>query len=405
MLHTPLHEDIHRKRSLALHQFFRVIWTTLVAVFVPAMLYSEFWVSLAWIFLFSAISALTIVIANTYFSRSFTAKRWSKPALIVGILFLFVYLLLLWVAKHHEWLIYIVPVLAWLHSSIYRAWIHYSMILISQENESHTWRDMAYLETAKLVWVALAPLVWWLVADRIWIDALMYVWWVCTLASIVPLLSDHHPHVDTSRKVPSWNKFTQSTFRVWSAYLWIWVLSILWTVFWSLYIFIAVGSFTTLWRISAISSVIVIIAVWLIWSLADSHPEKTYKIHRWIVRSHTTTRILVASAIVLSFFSTLFFTIADFIQKLMMKLWSMISDKSTYTQSIHCDFDEQISILRARQTSIEVARVLLCWWVALIAMVTTNPIIIFSIPCLVAALSAPSQLVLSESAKSVSSPL
>lgn len=326
--------DLKNKSPLARHVFIKIIWLSMVSVFLPAILRFEYGLSLTQLFLYEAFFSCIVLLVVYFSSLSFTARHGTVASMLLGVCFFIVSFVFLYFAKHQHGLIIFWTLFAALYVAYFWVWYHVSMAMQSRNNKNfgaQTW----LMETAWVIAWLIWPVFWWILADQYWSTMLYIATVVCLVVSCIPLLFNQKLHTPV---IFHPNFFVQ---RV-SQYPWLFkavVISFssmsyvyfIWSVVRSILLFSFLGTYTKIALISLISWICLLILFRIFGEQHDHSRGKMQSVlQRYLhvsFRSQSCTWFVAGVFIVGGFFSQLLFVFVDTFYKIAYR----ISDLSLMT--------------------------------------------------------------------------
>lgn len=410
--HQLLHTDITNKWLIGLHSLFKVIGSSFVAIFIPAILYTQFWFSIGQVFLFTAVHSVTAIALQYWVSAWFVARQWTKPSMMIGVVAFMIYMILLAFWSSYPWLILLTPIFSWIHTAFF--WMAYHVSFGMSSKEKDLGKKVAGLEIVWVVASMIGPVIGWILTDVFGTQILFSAAAIAILASLVPLRLDDHEHTPISRSprkefLKTWISLKESLkeyIPLIAPFGGIGYLQFVWSIVWSIVLFIHFESFTKVWLISSATSIIVLLAVWWMWKSSDEKKWVDHSLMKRAVRIQATTRWAIWVALLTSFFSNAVFMIADAFHKISFKLSMTYLNKQMYSHQL--DPDEDIVIVSIRkallhESWIHFFRWGMCVILSIVSIFIDDTLFFFAIPMFLVVLFVPMQLLFPKNVKQIDS--
>ena len=308
MHHHLLHTDITNKGLLGLHSLFKVIGSSFVALFIPAILYTTFGFTIWQVFLFTAVHSIVSIALQYRVSASFVAKYGTKPSMMLGVVAFMIYMILLALGDLYPSLILLTPIFSWIHTAFF--WMAYHVSFWMSSKEKDLWKKVAWLESVGVIAAMIGPVVWGVLTDVFGTEVLFTAAAITICASLIPLRLDDHTHksIEWSPRrefLAWWTPFKQTLkeyLPLIIPFSWLGYLQFVWAIVWSVVLFLHFDSFTKVGLISSLTSIIVVVAVWRMGKTSDEKKWIDHSIMKWSVRIQWTTWWLVWLSLLTSFF-------------------------------------------------------------------------------------------------------
>lgn len=281
--------DLKDKSPLAWHVLIKLLWLSMVSIFLPAILRFEYGLSLAQIFLFEAAYSAVVLVFMYFGSLKFTARHGTIPSMILWVCVFSVNFIILYFAKQIPRLLFLSPVFSGIYVAYF--WVGYhTAMAIKSPNERHFWVAHSWLESVWIIAWLIWPLLGGLLVDFVWSNALYIVTFFCLLISCVPLLFHQRHHSPTTfhpsgsfRRTYKDASFIRAVFASFSSMGYVYFV---WTVVWTIVIYNYFGSYTKLALVSIWSSVLLLLALRYIGKQHDSAGGKENAVlTRFLTRS------------------------------------------------------------------------------------------------------------------------
>ena len=390
-IHHLLHTDITSKLHIWRHMFIKGIWASFVAVFIPAILYTTYGLSLAQIFLFIAAHS-TISFSLLYLASSrLIARQGTKISMLIGGVCFSIYLLLLGYSEQVSRLIFLAPIFSGLHTAFFW-WAYHVSLALQGKTDSSLGKNIALLEMSGIVAAMIGPLVWWLISDTRWSTMLFYASAVFWILSLIPLRLDDHTHTTIAWKPSLKKKFAGN----WKTILSFWSLGYIqfvWSIVWSILLFLQFESYTKLGLVSTLTWVWVMIAIRVFWKRSDTHTSGSKKLFAYIITWQVSNRLIMWIVLVSSFFSNVVFMIADMVHKLTYKLSTTMLNKTLYEHTKSESVEDALDNTLYHEMWIHLFRVCMCLLLAGLSTVISTDRALLIIPIFLVILIAPLQYI------------
>lgn len=408
--HQLMHTDITNKGLIGLHSLFKVVGSSFVAIFIPAILYTEFGFSIGQVFLFTAVHSMTAFALQYWVSSGFIARQWTKPSMMIGVVFFILYMLVLAAGSWYSWIILLSPLLSGAHTAFF--WMGYHVALSTDTEDKDLGKKIAWLEMVGVVAAMMGPVVGWILTDVFGTSVLFIVAAVCILISLIPLWLDDHAHTRVERS-PSRDRTKQklSLKESISAYLpmvapfsGLGYLQFVWAVVWSILLYVHFESFTKVGMISSATSIIVLGAVWSMGKSSDEKKWHDHNLMKWAVRIQATTRWLMALALITSFFSNVVFMVADAFHKVAYRLSTTYLNKQMYTHHMNTGEEPIVVALKKAlmyEWGIHCFRAIMCVLLSIVSIFMTDKLFFFAVPLMLVLVIVPLELLFPKDVKSI----
>lgn len=410
--HQLLHTDITNKGLIGLHSLFKVIGSSFVAIFIPAILYTQFGFTIGQVFLFTAVHSITAIALEYRVSASFVARQWTKPSMMIGVVAFMVYMILLALWDSYPLLILLTPLFLWIHTAFFRMGYHVSMGMSSKEKD--LWKKIAWLESVGVVAAMIGPIIGWVLTDVFGTEVLFTAAAIAVLASLVPLRLDDHAHTPVTRSPKqellksglSLKDSLKEYVPLIAPFSGLWYLQFVWSIVRSIVLFLHFDSFTKVWIISSITSIAVLLAVWRMGKSSDEKKWVDHSLMKRSVRLQATTRWVIWIALLTSFFSNVVFMMADAFHKISFKLSMTYLNKQMYAHKM--DEDESMMVVSVRKALLHEAwihlfRAIMCVILSIVSLFISDTLFFFAIPMLLVIIFVPMQLLFPKDVKQIES--
>lgn len=412
MHHHLLHTDITNKWLLGLHSLFKVIWSSFVALFIPAILYSTFGFTIGQVFLFTAVHSVVSIALQYWISASFVAKYGTKPSMMIGVVAFMIYMILLTVWESYPLLILLTPVFSWIHTAFF--WMAYHVSFGMSSKEKDLWKKVAWLESVGVIAAMIGPVIGWVLTDVFGTEVLFGAAATAICISLLPLWLDDHDHTPVywSPKKEflnnglSFKKSLQDYMPFIVPFSGLGYLQFVGSIVWSVVLFLHFDSFTKLGIISSLTSIVVVVAVWWMGKSSDEKQWVDHSIMKWSVRIQWTTWWVIAIALLTSFFSNVVFMVADAFHKISYKLSITYLNKQMYAYQFSKDENEVVTAIRKallHESWIHFFRAGMCIILSLVSLFISDTLFFFAIPMILVVVFMPMQLLFPKNVKQIDS--
>lgn len=120
--------DLKDKSPLARNNFIKLIGVSLVGLFLPAILWFEYHLSLSQIFLLEALFGLLMMLHLNFRTLKFTARYGAVPAMFLGISMFVAYFVILSIAREISWVIWLLPLIGSTYTALFWTGYHSTMV-------------------------------------------------------------------------------------------------------------------------------------------------------------------------------------------------------------------------------------------------------------------------------------
>lgn len=364
--------DINDNWPIAWHVLIKLIWLSMISLFMPVILLFEYRLSLTQIFLFEALFSFFVLFFTYFFSLQYTARVWTVASMFVGVLWFIVNFIVLYLAQYIPRILILSPLFAAWYVSFFRVWYHAWRALLSKWNKNF-WTQNSWIESIALIAWLLWPVLWWVLADTRWSTLLYIVAASCLLLSCIPFFFHQHRHesiqfsprasLHRTARDKSYLKAIVASFSA------SWYLYFIWSVVWSLIAFSVLWSYTKLALISFWSWLLLLILFFYFWKIHDN--KNNWNEQRWIrflqrsFRWESWTWLFASIVLLWWFFSQFFFLIIDTMHKISYRvsdLWLM----TTFYETIWEESTLEIMLdhLFLRELAISASKIVVCLIIA-----------------------------------------
>lgn len=408
--HQLIHTDITDKGLIGLHSLFKVIGSSFVALFIPAILYTQFGFSIWQVFLFTAMHSILAIALEYRVSASYVARQWTKPSMMIGVVAFMIYMILLAFGDAYPFLILLTPIFSWIHTAFFWMGYHVSMGMSSKEKDLG--KKVAWLESVWVVAAMIGPIIGWVLTDVFGTEVLFAAAAIVILMSLVPLRLDDHDHAEVLRSpkqefLKSWLSLKDSLkeyLPLVAPFCGLGYLQFVWSIVRSIVLFLHFDSFTKVWVISSATSIAVLLAVRWMGKSSDDEKWADHSLMKWAVRLQATTRWVIWIALLTSFFSNVVFMVADAFHKISYKLSTTYLNKQMYSHQM--DESENVMIVSIRkallhESWIHFFRAIMCIVLSVVSIFIPDTLFFFAIPILLVIVFVPMQLLFPKNVKQI----
>lgn len=342
MLTDSLHildTDIANKKDLWWHSFLKSFGLSFINLFIPAILYFELWVPLWWVCIYIVLHSIFALFWMGAFSAKYVSRHGSKLSMIIWVLWGIVHLTLLMFASKYPFLVYFSPVFSWLHTAFF--WIAHHSIMSQWALKSwNIWRLNAFIESAVMVASIIGPYIWWVIVQNYWEN----IWFLAALffiiLSIIPLLLSRKKHTPQTFSLHKEMNFIRNNFNEFivlgKTFFWIGYIKLISWILWPIVLFGFFQNYETVWLVSMVASIVVVIVISIVWKLADKWSSKVKKIIQFNAYLQWLNRLFAGIAVALWFFSNILFLWIDTFQKITRKM------NDSYMNQLFYKFNDSI---------------------------------------------------------------
>ena len=369
--------DLRDKTPLWWHVLIKLIWLSMVSLFLPAILVFEYWLSISQLFLFEAIYSFIVLVSTYFFSLPFTARHGTVTSMLFGV-FLFVgNFVVLYGAQFFPWLIIFSPFFAWLYTSFFRIGYHAAMSLQTKVDKEFG-KNNSLIESIGLWATLLWPLLWWLLADMRWSHMLYWIAWGSLILSCIPFLFHQRRHVpirfSSRRSIERISHHTWFLSAVATSFSSIGYVHFVGTVIWSIIMFTFLWTYTKVALLSFASSIFLMIILRCMGIVNDrSRTTKTNPLRRFFIASfwsQSWTWLFATIVLIWWLFSQFIFLGIDLLHKIFYKV-SEVSLHTTFYELVWLQptLEKILDSLFVRELAIHWFRIGMClllsWFSAL----------------------------------------
>ena len=365
------HADQKKTSPLARHVLIKIVWLSLVTLFLPVLLRVEYHLSLSTIFLMEAMYSLTAIGFMYFHSLRLLGTQGSVMTMIAGVLFFVLNLCILIAAKRRPRLLIFSPLCSWWYVAYFWLWYHSSLSLLAQKSNHFATRN-ARIESAGVIASMIGPLIGWVLVDSLGVLSVYIISSVFLLISCIPLLRHSKSHTPIKYR-PSRHAFQPYVAdKTIQHYLYISTImgyiGFVWTVVWVLILYNFLGSYTKVALISFLSTILLVGWLKYLWKKTDiTHTKFLPKLLQFSFVSQWWIRLIAGIMLVSWLFSHVLFLVVDTIHKItykfndtyLMTKFYEISDKQK-------DMKALLDTLWVRECYIHLPRCAICLFFALL---------------------------------------
>lgn len=347
--------DVKDKKDLFIHAAIKYFGLGMMGIFLPALLFQTYGLSLAMIFLFFGISSLCIVPLHLYITGNLVSRYGSKGSMLIGIVMLLGFLICLWGLQsfYSTTLLFITALLLWWFTAFYRTGYHYDMSQYAKTD--HFGSKVAKLNIIITVSSAIAPLVAGIIIDTRGIGINIALAIAIVAISLIPLMRSSHKHTMQTFTRQKLGRFLyqwvgRESFITFSALSYYKMVSM---IIRPLLIFLFVGNYTKLWFITTVTTIITIIIMYILGKHMDQNQDK--KIMKAALFFESVNRLAASVTLGLSLLSSAIVWVIDLIHRLSSKSAETTLSKALYV-SAHNDMDNPIYMIVVHEISHHIIR-------------------------------------------------
>lgn len=365
--------DLKDKSPLARNNFIKLIWGSLVGLFLPAILWFEYHLSLSQIFLLEAFFGLFMMLHLNFRTLRFTARYGSVPAMFLGISMYVAYFVVLYVAKYIPWSIYFLPLVGSTYTALFWTGYHSTMVQwVSQDK--HFGIHQATIESAWIIAWLLGPLLGGLVADAWGTSYLYLIASICLCISCIPFLFHQRKHTAIPYTTPSLKKCFQmiqspKTRAIFFTFSTLGYIDFVSNIVWPIILFSLLNTYTKVALVSFISTIAVLCLMRFIGKTTDAKHGNQHLLEKRIhysFRWQGSVRLLAGISLINGFFSQLVFVVIDTVHKITHKAYHAYTMTQRYKITwADANLPSALDMIYFRELAIHsvkcIACVLLAW--------------------------------------------
>jgi hypothetical protein len=330
-----LHYDIKDSKDLFMTTAIRLFGAWMLSLFSSLLVFNMFTDSIEGfihVLLFFCVSSFTIVMGNIFVSSHLIHKWWTKISMIVWVMFLMIYQFALYGLWEYDGSIVVAALLLWLFTCFFWTAFHANMSTIKKNKKFG--EKVALLNIIMTIVLALWPLVWWFILEHVGLWTTVIISSSFVFLSIIPLFLSHKKHKD---RISSKENVSISIFKFLStnrknpivvSFFAKGYIAFIGSVIRPIVIFIQFQSFTTVWIVLALTTVISVILLYLTGRLLNNHQEN--RLMKWTIGLQLLTRTSGIFVVVGSFFSGFILSIIDAFNKFTSSINKTCIQKSLY---------------------------------------------------------------------------
>ncbi len=314
-----------------------------ITVFVPIYLLT-LWFDLKTVILYYMIYFISVAVFMFLWMK-LNSRIWIKKTMIIGIICFILYFFFL----HYWWGLasyYVAATVWWVATALYYAAFHVELSKFTDKNEEAA--EFSILKIITIMASVIWPLLWAIFITKISFDFLFLLVSILLLISVFPLFLTK---VVKIKKISfSLKKILKSdTIEKWIVYGIDGILGVVSWIFWPMFIYLTLKDVFSLGAIVSLTSLIMVVFLFIIWRLTDKHKKKILKIWIWTHSISWILRLFFLSPIWI-FLNNLYSSLTHLMIELPFS--KIIYEKSKKTTDIS-------SYFLYREISLAVGRVLL----------------------------------------------
>ncbi len=318
--------DLKDKSPLARNNFIKLIGVSLVGLFLPAILWYEYHLSLSQIFLLEALFGLLMMLHLSFWTLKFTARYGAVPAMFLGISMFVAYFVILSIAKEISWVIWLLPLIWSTYTALFWTWYHSTMVQWVS-HDKHFGIHQATIESAWIMAWLLGPLLGGLVADAWGTSYLYLIASICLCISCIPFLFHQRKHTSVTYTPPSLKRClhmikTPSTRGIFITFSTLGYIDFVANIVWPIILFALLNTYTKVALVSFVSTIVVLFIMRAIGKRSDAKRSQQHLLEKRIhysFRGQGSVRLLAGISLISGFFSQFAFVVIDTIHKITHK--------------------------------------------------------------------------------------
>jgi len=342
--------DLENKKDLFIHAAIKYFGVGMMGIFLPALLFQTYGLSLAMIFLFFGLASLFIIPLHLYITGNLVSKYGSKWSMLIGICMLLGFLICLgWLQSFYSiTLLCITALLLWWFTAFYWTGYHYDMSQYAKTD--HFGSKVANLNIIITISSAIAPLLAGLIIDTRGLGINIMIAITIVALSLIPLMRSSHKHkahIFTRQNLGEflYQWIGKESFITFGALSYYKMVSM---IIRPLLIFLFVGNYTKLWLITTITTIITVTMMYILGKYMDQNQDK--KIMKAALFFESVNRLAASITLGLSLLSSAIVWVIDLVHRLSSKSAETTLSKALYT-SAHDNADNPIYMIVIHEIS------------------------------------------------------
>lgn len=368
---NPIYEHSHlihhhqdESTYLFAHNVIKMMWASMVSLFIPSFLYIYIWLDIWEIMIFMAMMSLANLFISVFLWWPLLQKYWPKIMMIIGTFFFGLYLWVLYLSQTYYYLVFLAPLLAWAYTGLFWVSFHYNSLII-RTHAKNFWSMYTNFAIFSNIGIAFWPVLWWFLTTHYDISRMVGIAIVLVLLSIIPLLlykEDSSIVKNTTYSIKIFfsqlymlikenkTKIIYKTFAVIS------YNNVVASIIWPLLVFLFVHDFQKIWIIGSATTIITIILLYVV-SKIDKDTNKRYIKALTLIQSGN--RNLWAILTILGFLISPFIIVVDVIQKVLSNVNDNTIDKFFFDYADNDYKENKLYPILLREIGIHGTKVLL----------------------------------------------
>lgn len=378
VMKNPIYEHTHIVHHhpdssiyLFVHNVIKMMWASMISLFIPSFLYTYVWLDIRQIMIFMAVMSFSNLSIGIFVGWPLLQRYWPKIMMIIGTFFFALYLWVLYLSKIYYNFVFIAPLFAWIYTWLFWVSFHYNNAIIRThtKNFGTTYTNFAIFSN---IGIAFGPFVWWFLTTYYDVSWMVGVAMILVLLSILPLVlykEDTSIVKNTNYSIKSFFRHLylliqeQKTKVIYKTFAVVSYNNVVASIIWPLLIFLFVHDFQKIWIIGSATTIGTIIVLYIIGKI-DKDANKTYIKISTLIQSWN-WNIWAISTILWLLVSPLIMMI-DVIQKVLSNVNDNTIDKFFFDYADNDYKDNKIYPVLLREIGIHGTKILLFLFLALL---------------------------------------
>ncbi len=352
-----MYYDTKDKKYLYYTSAIRLFFWWLINIFIPWLIYQQTW-SILDFFIYLLITSITIIFFDVFIVHHLLNHWWTKILMLIWLPFLILYYYIIYNLQYNPNLIYIAGIILGIFTSFFWTAFHVDIAQASKGNKKF-WEKVAILYIVTTIVWAIAPLIWWYFLDH-WMQKMLLIiasiWIILSGIPIILSAKKHKTYVRHNKtklfkylKEHLFSSLGKTLIAKW------YVLNFISSYYWPLFVYIFFWNFSKLWIITAMSTIITVILIYITGKLLDK--KEDHKLMKITVSSQFIIRISAFAAFLSSIVNTFFLYAIDILQRFIWNINNTCIVKNIYDVSWNSN-ENSINAIILNEISIHWTRII-----------------------------------------------
>jgi MFS family permease len=368
--HLVHHHHPDSSTYLFAHNVIKMMWASMISLFIPSFLYIYVGLDIRQIMMFMAIMSFVNISVSIIVGWPLLQKYWPKIIMIVGTFFFALYILIIYLSKIYYDFIFLGPLFSWIYTWLFWTSFHYNNATI----RTHA-KDFGSMYTNFAIFsnigIALGPVIWWFLITYYEVSWIVTVSITLILFSIIPLMlyqEDFAIIKNTNYSIKTFFEHLyllikeKKTKVIYKTFAVVAYNNIIASIIWPLLIFLFVSDFKKIWIIGSATTICTILVLYIMGKI-DKDTNRSY-IKMFTLIQSWNRNIWAISTILWLLISPLIIMI-DVIQKVLSSVNDNTIDKSFFDYTDSEYKDSKIYPVLLREIALHGTKIILFLFLAL----------------------------------------